>query len=391
MSWPVQMILPRDGVLKIRWKRWFFSFLCILFTALMVGVVLKTAAPAEGHDILKSLSSLLLVVIPIFLICFTMRVYFYGVCLAAFEAYELESALLKKEWTEWASLKFFVCAYKLLIPSGISQSDIALSKSVEIYNGQQLQLRGHQGETYTEEQLIDELLASVRAKLIVLAKICVFDVMFTYGSSNITFNTFKECWVAIGLPEKCLNKYYCLDGTVEQEFDRLSGAKNNQVSIIISANAESVEKYSAELTEFASILLVTHQEELPGNTNNGVALRGMTCGKSSAKQHFIHMMTYQPDVLKTSRVFFSNMSVDEVLDISDVLRTTCLSMNIEWEFEIQHLNLVLGQLGNQHFWMVFPLSLFVSEKTKESVLMIASVGNDYVFNVVKPFGNGREQ
>lgn len=391
MGWPVQIILPKERVLGINWKKWIFSFVTILFVSLLATIIVKVAVPVEYVNSLKLLFLLFFVAVFIYFICLAVRIYYFGLCLSVFEAYEKESALTKKEWTEWAGRELYVSAYKLFTPLDISQSDIAAGKPVEVYSGQQLRLRGHNGEAFTEEQIIYELLASVRAKVMNLAKTCVFDVMFTYGSCNVSFTTFNECWVAIGLPEKCLNKYSYLHGTLEQEFERLSSVKNNLVTIILSANIERVEEYSAELTEFASVLLVTHQKELSGNANNGVALRALSCGKTLAKKEFIHMMTYQPDVVESSKVFFSNMSVGETLDVSDLLRTSCLPMGISWEYEMQDMNLLLGKLGGKHFWLVFTLALFVCEKSRESVLMISSVGNDYVFNVVKPFENGREQ
>lgn len=391
MGWPVQIILPKERVQGVVWRRWAFSFLAILFASLMAAVIIKLAVPVEGVNFLKFLFLLVFAAIFIFFISLAVRVYYFGLCLSAFEAYEKESTLTKKEWTEWASRELYVSAYKLFTPLDISQSDIASGKSVEVYSGQQLQLRGHSGEAYSEEQIIYELLASVRAKVMELARTCFFDVMFTYGSSSVSFSTFKECWVAIGLPEKCLNNYSNLHATIEEEFDRLTSVKNNLVTIIFSANIESMEGYFPELTEFASILLVTHQRELSGNTNNGVALRALACGKALAKQELIHMMTYQPAVFEASKLFFNNLSLDEALEFSDLLRISCLSMDISWEYEVQDMNLLLGKLGDKHFWLVFTLALFVSEKSREAILMISSVGNDYILNVVKPFENSREQ
>lgn len=391
MSWPVKIILSCEGVLEIKWKKWALSFLCISFLVLISGVIVRAIAPAAWSNILKESPLLLLMLSLAFFIIVAIRVYYYGMCLSVYEAYEYESAITKKEWTEWASQEVFVPAYKLFTPSGISQADIASAKSVEIFKGQQVKLRGHDGEAYTEGQLFDELLASVRAKVMDLAKTCVFDIIFTYGSSDITLRTFKECWIAVGFPEECLNKYSSLIGTVEQEFDALSNTQKKCVSIVISANVEHVENYSAELTEFASILLFTPQKDLSGNTNNGVALRAMECDKALARQNFIHMMTYQPEVLQTKKLLLSNMSADEAINILDILRVSCQSINIDWEYEAQHLNLVLGQLGGEHFWMAFPLALFMSEKSRESVLMITNIGNTYVFNVIKPFDNSREQ
>lgn len=391
MGWPVQIILPTDRVQRINWRRWVFSFLAILFVSLMAAIIIRLAVSVEYVNSLKLFFLLFLVSIFIFSISLAVRVYYFGLRLSAFEAYEKESALTKKEWTEWASRELYVSAYKLFTPMDISQSDIASGKSVEVYSGQQLQLRGHSGEAYSEEQIIYELLASVRAKVMELARTCFFDVMFTYDTSNDSFSTFKECWVAIGLPEKSLNNYSSLYGTIEHEFDRLTSVKNNVVTIIFSANIESMEGYFAELTEFASILLVTHQKELSGNTNNGIVLRALACGKASVKQEIINMMTYQPAVLEASKLFFSNQSVDEVLEVSDLLRTSCLSMGISWEYEVQDMNLLLGKLGDKHFWLVFTLALFVSEKSREAILMISNVGNDCILNVVKPFENSREQ
>ncbi|WP_410751586.1 hypothetical protein [Citrobacter sp. U14242] len=382
MSWPVQIIPPDDKVPEIKWRKWFFSFLCILLFIVVSWGVAKVIAPTEESKFLRLFTLLFFLWLFAYSIILSVRIYYYGVCLSVFEARELEVASVRKDWTAWASQKFHVSTYNLFLPDLISKTDIASSNFVEIYKEQQLKLRGHNGEAYTEEQLIYELLSSVRSKLIILKKSCVFDVIFTYGSSYATFSTFKECWAAIGFAGDCLGNYYDWDDTLEQKFDTLSNIESNRVAIIISANIEGVEKYCSDSTEFASILLVTHQSKLTENENNRMVLRTMACSKGLTKKEFIHMMNYQPNVLGSSIVLFSNMSADDALDVSNVLKTSSLSMNIEWEYEAQHLNLMLGNLGDPHFWLVLALALFISEKNNESVLMVASVGEDYVFNVI---------
>ncbi len=390
MNWPVKIIPPGEKAIGIKWSRWFFCFLCILLALVLSWGWMKLIAPAEEGELLKLFALLFFLGLLAFFVIIPVRIYYYGLCLSVFEAREREDALAIKEWTKWASQKFYVSAYKLFLPSVISPTDIALSHFVEIYNGQQLKLHGHNNSVYTEEQLIYELLASVRARLLRLQESCVFDVIFTYGSSYITFSTFKECWAAIGFNDDCLRNCYHWNEILEQEFDTLSNIAVNRASIIISANIECVERYCSDSTEFASILLVTHQEQLPEKDNNGVALRTMACNKNRTKQEFIHMMTYQPDVLKTTKVLFSNVSIEDALDVSEILRSSSLSMNIEWEYEVKHLSLMLGKLAEVHYWLVFVLALFISEKNNESVLMVASVGDDYVFNVIEPFDNNKE-
>lgn len=390
MSWPVQMIPPGDKVPEIRWRKWFLFFLSVLAVAGVSWGVAKIIAPAKENELSKLFVLLLLLWLFVYSIILSVRIYYYGVCLLAFEARERNAELIRKEWMEWANEKIYVSTYNLFLPSLISKINIASSHCVEIYNEQQLKLRSHNEEAYTEEQLIYELLASVRSTLIKLRKSCVFDVIFTYGNSYITFATFKQSWDAIGLSDDCLGNCYYWEGTLEQKFDALSNITANRVLIIISANIEGVEKYYPEATEFASILLVTNQAPLLKKENTNMALRTMVCNKNSTKQEFTHMITYQPDVLKASKVLFSNMHVDNVLDISEALRTSCLSINVEWDYEVQHLDLMLGKLGDAHFWLVFALAFFISEKNNEPVLMIASVGDDYVFNVIKSSDNDRE-
>lgn len=390
MSWPVQIIPPGDKVPEIKWRKWFFSFLCVLALAGGSWCVAKIIAPAEDNGLSKLFILLFLLWLFVYSIILSVRIYYYGVCLSALEAREREAELTKRKWTEWAGKKFHVPTFNLFLPSAISKTSIASSQFFEIYNEQQLKLRCHNEEAYTEEQVIYELLASIRSTLIRLKNSCVFDVIFTYGSSYITFATFKECWAAIGLSDDCLDNYYYWDDTLEQQFDMLSNIEIDRVSIIISANIENIEGYYSDATEFASILLVTNQEQLQKNENTGAALRTMVCSKSLTKYEFIHMITYQPDVLRASKVLFSNMSVDEVLDVSEILRFSCLSINVGWEYESLHLDLMLGKLGDAHFWLVFTLAFFISEKNNEPIFMIASVGDDYVFNVIKPSDNGRE-
>jgi hypothetical protein len=82
--------------------------------------------------------------------------------------------------------------------------------------------------------------------------------------------------------------------------------------------------------------------------------------------------------------------MDEILNVSGVLRESELTDDSKWVYETQNLNLVLGKLGDEHFWLVFTLALSFTEKTKEAVMMIAAVGNEYVCNVIKAFDNNRE-
>ncbi|NQD60089.1 hypothetical protein HP459_01655 [Enterobacter sp. CM29] len=390
MNWPVQIIPPVEKIPGIKWSKWFFSFISILLIVVVSWVGAKIILPAEDDELLKLLTLLFFSVPLAFSVIISVRIYYHGLCLSAFEAREREAALVRKDWTEWASKKFYVSAYKLFLPSAISQTDIAMSHSVEIYNNQRLKLRGHNDDLYTEEQLIYELLSSVRTRLLRLSESCIFDVIFTYDSNYITFSIFQECWAAIGFDENCLRNYYCWSKALGQGFDTLSNISKNRVSIIISANIETFVKYPPDSTEFASILLVTHQGQPPEKDNNGVALRPMVCNKNLTKQEVIHMMTYQPDILKTTRVLFSNMSAEEASEVSGILRLSSLSMNVEWECEIMHLNLMLGNLNEHHFWLVFTLALFISEKNNEPVLMVTGVGDEYLLNVINPFDNSKE-
>ena len=117
----------------------------------------------------------------------------------------------------------------------------------------------------------------------------------------------------------------------------------------------------------------------------------MTCNKNHTEQDFLNMVTYQQDVLKTTKVVFGNMRAEDALHLLDIFRSSSLSMNVEWSYKVEYLNLMLGKLGDAHLWLAFVLSLKISEKNNEPVLMVTSVGDDYVFNVIKQFDNNKER
>lgn len=391
MSWPVQIIPPCDKVHGMKWNKWFLSLLCLLLSMAVFWVGAKVIAPVESGELLKLSAFLYFWGMFAFFLIIAVRTYYYGLCLSVAEAREHEAELTRKNWTEWANQKFYVSAYNLFLPSAVIQTDIALSNPVEIYKDQQLKLRGHNGTIYSEEQLIYELLSSVRARLLGLKELCIFDVMFTYGNSYITFSIFKECWAAVGFNDDCLGDIYYCSKALEQEFETLSDIALNRAIIIISANIEGVDGYCPDSSEFASIFIVTHQKQIPGKENNNVALRTMACNKNQAKQNFVNMIAYQPDVLRTTKLVFSNMSEKNALDVLEIFRASSASMNVEWNYEVKHLNLMLGKLGDTHLWLAFVLSLLISETNDEPVLLVASVGDDYVFNVIKQFDNNKER
>lgn len=391
MSWPVQIIPPYNKVSEIKWSKWLLSLLFILLAMAACWCGGRIISPVEGGEFLRLSALVFLWGIFVFFFIVSVRMYYYGLCLSVIEVREHEAELTRKNWSEWANRKFYVSAYDLFLPSVVAQADIASLHSAEIYKDQKLKLRGHNDTMYTEEQLIYELLSSVRASLLGLKKFCVFDVVFTYGNSFITFSTFKECWAAIGFNEDCLGGFYDWNHALEHEFDILSDIALNRVSIIISVNVEGVEGYCPDSSEFASIFLVSHQQQIPVKERNCVALRTMTCNKNHTEQDFLNMVTYQPDVLKTTKVVFGNMRAEDALHLLDIFRSSSLSMNVEWSYKVEYLNLMLGKLGDAHLWLAFVLSLKISEKNNEPVLMVTSVGDDYVFNVIKQFDNNKER
>lgn len=384
MVWPVKIIPPGDRVPEIKWRRWIFSFLCF-FIILVIGWSVINIIGTTDDNLLGLLPLLCFLFFLAYFLTLSVRVYYYGVCLSEFESREKDKEVTREKWTEWASDKFNVFAYTLFLPSEISLLKIASSQPVGILKEQRVKFTGYNNDAYTEEQLIYELLASVREEFITLQASCVFDIIFTYGSSSISFSLFKECWNAVGFSDEYLKNYTHWDDFSEETFDVLSGVDLNRVAVIISVNVEGVDGYGPNSTEFASIFLVTHQEQLSKNKTYSSALRTLKCEKNLAEQEFIHMVTYQSDVLRTTKILLSNMSVEEALSLSELIRGSYSSSDAGWEYETQHLDLFLGELGDANFWLFFVLSLFISEKSNKPVLMVASVGDDYVFNVFKQF------
>lgn len=391
MSWPVKTLKIEDKIPEVRWRKWFVSFLSVLLALIVVWWVMNILSIVDSDDLLKLFTMLFLSLSFSFAIIFSIRIYYYGLCVSALDARAHEATLTRKYWEDWASQKLHIASYKLFLPSAISQTDIALSNITEIYNEQSLKLTGHNDETFTEEQLIYDLLSSVRSSLIGLSETCIFDVVFNYENNYVTPSIFKDCWAAIGLPVDCLGNDYYWNYELGREFDTLSNKSEERVSIIISANIESMQGFQSNSTEFASILLVTHEGKIKNKKDKSVALRTMTCKKEQIKKELINLITYQSDVLRTSKVIFSNMNINEVLDVSLVLKDACVTKGIEWEYETQHLDLMLGKLADIHLWLAFPLAVLISEKNNNPVLMVACVGNDYVFNVIKPFNDSKGQ
>ena len=390
MSWPVNIVLPAEAVPKIKWKRWAFSLLILFFIMAFFFWFLKTNPTFKNGNALMVMLPFLLITAGGYLICFSIRIYYHGMCLSAYDAYEQESESLRKVWTEWASQKVFIPASHFFLPSEVSSVDILAGDPVDVFSGQSLKLRGHDGDEYTEEQLLYELLSSVRKKLKELSAICMFDVIFTHRENHYSFALFKECWLSMGLAERCLGEHSFVLNDYEDVFERCLCSEENKVFIVLSINIESTNPLSLSDTEFASIILVSPQCEFINENKSCIVLRPMQCEKKNIKEKFTHMQTYQPEISSTSRVLFSGMDVNEIVTITDVFRNTTKSAKVKWEYEGKDLNLLLGQLGGDHYWLVLALSFHFSNAAKGSVLMINDQGDDYILNVITSFDNNRE-
>jgi hypothetical protein len=390
MSWPVDIILPAEVVPKIKWKRWSFSLLFVFLIMAFFFWLLKVNPAFKNENAERVILPFILIAAAGYLVCLSMRIYYHGMCLSAYDAYEQESESLREIWTEWARQKVFMPASHFFLPSEVSSVDILAGEPVDVFSGQSLKLRGHDGDAYTEEQLLYELLSSVRIKLKELSATCMFDVIFTHKENHYSFALFKECWLSIGLAERCLAEHSFVLKNCEDVFERCLCSNKNKVFIVISINIESTNPLSFSQTEFASIILMSPQCDFIDGNNACRVLRPMQCEKKNIKEKFTHMQTYQSEINSTSRVLFSGMDVNEIATITDVFRNATKSARVNWEYEGSDLNLLLGQLGGEHYWLVLALSLHYSNTAKRSVLMINDLGDDYVFNVISLFDNNKE-
>lgn len=82
-----------------------FSFISILLIVVVSWVGAKIILPAEDDELLKLLTLLFFGALA-FSVIISVRIYYHGLCLSAFEAREREAALVRKDWTEWASKSF---------------------------------------------------------------------------------------------------------------------------------------------------------------------------------------------------------------------------------------------------------------------------------------------
>jgi hypothetical protein len=389
MSWPVHIILPAEPVQTIKWKRWGYTLFLLLFSIMVGSWLLRITKIVESDNILNSMMPLTVITIGGYLIAFALRIYCYGICLSAHDAYLYEQQVLQERWTQWASKPLYIPASHFFLPSQIALSDIISGKSVDVAKGQALKLEVYD-EIYTEENLLNELLSSVRAEIKKLSSSHIFDVIFTCEENYTSFPAFRECWHFLGIDEKVLGRFHFYKDSHEDIYEHVLNAEDNRIFIIVSIRVDSYQLSSADTTEYASILLMAKKHFDMDKMKCSEILRPMSCGKHSIENKFMHMRTYQPELLNSTRVFFSHLDQGDIVDVSDVLHKQLSSEENRWEFDAYDLNMVLGKLSGDHFWLVIALSLYFSEMKGESSFMVNKVGEQFVFNVIKPFDYHKE-
>ncbi|HCC5835714.1 hypothetical protein [Citrobacter farmeri] len=389
MSWPVRIILPPESIPNIKWRRWAWGFFFILSIMMLGSWLLRTTKIVVGLPFLEALLPLVIILVGGYLVVLAFRIYYHGVSLSAMDGYMHDAQALQEQWTDWASKPVYILANHFFLPTQIVLPDIMLGKLTDIAKGQALKFDVYD-KTYTEEDLFNELLSSVRAKLKQLSSTHTFDVIFTCEENDISFSVFRECWRGIGIDNKILGECYCYKNCHELIYEHVLNSEDNRVIIVVSTRMDSQQLSVVETTEFASILLMAKDSRTSGGVSCGVMLRPMSCGKNIIEDEFIYMQTYQPEIMNAVRVYFSHFEQKDIASVSDVLRKKTSRENGVWEFDVYDLNMVLGQLGGEHYWLVISLLLYFSEEKKEPYFMVHNVGDQAVFNMIKPFDYQRE-
>lgn len=387
MSWPVSIIIPAESVAKIRWKRWFYALFLFSVCIMIVALLLRAMQVLDDEQVVEYFLPLIAICAGSYLIAISLRVYCYGVSLSARDAYIYDVEKLHELWVKWASEPLYIYANHFFLPKEIVLADILSGNNTEVLNRQSLKLYSS-GTIFSEADLINELLSAVRSKIKMLAPEFTFDVIFSGKENSLSFSIFRDCWSAMTLDDRTLNECYFYDGSHEELYEHLMNADDKHMYIIVSIRTDNYDLLTYDTTEYASILLISKRDSCPGAVNCGLLFRPMSCNGDAIENNFLHMRTYQPELMNTTDVFFGCLEQEEIIAVSDMLRNPLLNKN--WEFETYNLNMMLGQLSGEHFWLGIAIALCFSELKMDSSLVIGKVGGELILNVVKPSNYHKE-
>lgn len=389
MVWPVHIILPKKNVPKLKLKWWAKCFSSIFLVIGVVFLILKVFNLSGNKQFFTLLTSFFCVLFLILIICFFVRVYFYGITLSNYEAYGIESDTLIRKWTAWASENLYVIDYCFFTPNKLSLSDVVNENPTAIYKDQALKFTEKIGVEYTEEQFFRELLSSVRMTIKTLASKSEFEVILVQENNSMSYPVFKQAWTATGLPEDKLTSYQFVRGKFSIILNKcIDNQENNKVFIIISINIPTVVYSREPCSEFSSIIIISNNSSFESESHRCIAFRPTFCDEDELAEEIIKIGTYQPAVFEITKVWCSGMDTENISLITNKLKKISPLSSNDWLFSIRDLNMTFGRLGRDHSWLSFAFSLYASEVTSSGQLMVSKDDEGYIFNVIRPYKNG---
>ncbi|MFP1755453.1 hypothetical protein [Lonsdalea quercina] len=381
MTWPVHVLHEKKKVQKINWKTWgVVFFLMSLFYGLCY-YSLNAFYLELKIKILSLLNPLCVFSFFVFFAAFFLRIYFYGMLLSNYDAYQEESKYLMKKWTSWANEKLYVIDHKLFTPQHVDIFAMVDDKPINIHAGQSLSFDNVADRTGIEEYFYSELLFSVRERIKSLEDNHSFEVVFVKPQNNLSYSVFKACWLSTGFVEHKLMGYQFMNGHYADTVNTfLDNVTHNVIHIVVCVElSESSE--SNEYSEFASIFLLSTS----GAERAGVIYRPLSATAEEINNELNKMMTYQPGIYSSNHAWLSGMSINEQVMVGESLRNIASRQQKNWECPAQDINMALGNLGHHHSWLSLAFALDATSGQKAPQLMISKDGCMYCFNRVERY------
>jgi len=389
MVWPVRIILQKKTVPKLKLKWWAKCLSSLFLVFGVVFLILKAFNLSGNKEFLTLFFSFLSVLFLLFIICFFVRVYFYGITLSNHEAYGIESDTLIRKWTAWASENIYVIDYCFFTPHKLNLFDVVNENPTAIYKDQALKFTEKIGVEYTEEQFFRELLSSVRMTIKTLASKSEFEVILVQENNSMSYPVFKQSWAATGLPEDKLTSYQFVRGEFSTILNKcIDNQEKNKVFIVISVNIPTVVNSREPFSEFSSIIIISNNSSFESESHRCIAFRPTFCGEDEMAEEILKIGTYQPAIFEITKVWCSGMDSEKISMVTRELKKIPHPSSKDWLFSIRDLNMTFGSLGHDHSWLSFAFSLYASEVTSTGQLMVSNDDEGYIFNVIHPYKKG---
>ncbi|ATA23340.1 hypothetical protein AWC36_04030 [Brenneria goodwinii] len=325
------------------------------------------------------------------LIIYSLRCYKYGLDLDYYERYCNQAELIELKWKNWCGNSLIIVDDKLMLPASLDKNSFINNDEFTVRKDNPALFNDDQTDEVQSNELLRELLFSMRGRFQQLLPFNEFEVFFVKEPDSFSPSYFEDYWLAMGLPKEKISGFNFIPSSYMENIDNWIIQGKNKIFIVINIQLNESDVQQVKKAEYGMVLLLSNNRNLEEICCKAHLLRPLLSDFSILSDDISDMLHYQKTVSDAQNIWCMGLNNDQLASLTITINQQFIAHQHNNIPQSQDITLFLGPSGRDSIWLAIALALASIEKYQEPQIVACGNQGRLILNTLAPSSKVMEQ